>query len=111
MFNYITNLFMQRERLTPHVASTIESYMKEHNVSMEIACKKIEELKEESWKIFNGEWLNPDNNALPKQLLERIFNLTRTMEFIYNLDDNFSNCQNVRDTIHSLCVEPFAIVF
>jgi hypothetical protein len=82
--------------------------MKEHNVSIEIARKKIEELKEETWKDFNGEWLNPDN-AVPRPLLENIFNLTRTMEFIYNLDDNFTNCQNLRDTIHLLFVEPFPI--
>jgi hypothetical protein len=88
------------------VASTIKSYMKEHNVSIEIARKKIEELKEETWKDFNGEWLNPDN-AVPRPLLENIFNLTRTMEFIYNLDDNFTNCQNLRDTIHLLFVERF----
>ncbi|RCV06299.1 hypothetical protein SETIT_1G151900v2 [Setaria italica] len=98
----------EREQLHPHVASTIKSYMKEHNVSIEIARKKIEELKEETWKYFNGEWLNPDN-AVPSSLLERIFNLTRTMEFIYNLDDNFTNCQNLRDTIHLLFVEPFPI--
>ncbi|WVZ95807.1 LOW QUALITY PROTEIN: hypothetical protein U9M48_041523 [Paspalum notatum var. saurae] len=81
----------EREQLIPHVASTIDSYMKEHNVSIEVAREKIQILKEESWKDFNGEWLNPDN-AYPKQLLERIFNLTRTMEFMYNQEDNFTNC-------------------
>jgi len=82
--------------------------MKEHSVSIQIARKKIEELKEDTWKDFNLEWLNP-NNEVPRQLLERIFNLTRTMDFIYNQDDNFTNCQNLRDTIHLLFVEPFAI--
>jgi hypothetical protein len=48
---------------------------------------------------------------VPRQLLERIFNLTRTMEFMYNLDDNFTHCQNLKDTIHSLFVEPYAISF
>ncbi|KAG2650748.1 alpha-terpineol synthase, chloroplastic-like [Panicum virgatum] len=98
----------EREKMTPHVASTIKSYMKEHSVSMEIARKKIAELKEDTWKDFNREWLNPDN-SVPRQLLENIFNLTRTMEFMYNLDDNFTNCQNLKDTIHLLFVEPFAI--
>ena len=101
---------MQREKMTPHVASTIKSYMKEHSVSMEIARKKIAELKEDTWKDFNREWLNPDN-SVPRQLLENIFNLTRTMEFMYNLDDNFTHCQNLKDTIHSLFVEPYAISF
>nr|QLR06791.1 terpene synthase clade-III-ancestor [synthetic construct] len=98
----------EREQMIPHVASTIESYMKEHNVSIEVAREKIQELIEESWKDFNGEWLNPDNDQ-PRELLERIFNLTRTMEYMYKQDDAFTNCHNIKDTIHSLFVEPFAI--
>ena len=78
---------MQRERLIPHVASTIDSYMKERR---EVAREQIHVLKEELWKDFNSEWLNPDNNAYPKQLLERIFGLTRTMEFMYNQGENFT---------------------
>ncbi|PAN16825.1 hypothetical protein PAHAL_3G089300 [Panicum hallii] len=97
----------EREQLIPHVASTIDSYMKEHNVSIEVACEKIHTLKEESWKDFNDEWLNPDN-TYPKQVLERIFNLTRTMEFMYNQEDNFTNCPNLKDTIYLLFAEPFA---
>ncbi|KAF8725627.1 hypothetical protein HU200_020168 [Digitaria exilis] len=45
----------EREQLTPHVASTIDSYMKEYNVSIEVACAEILTLKEESWKEFNTE--------------------------------------------------------
>ncbi|KAF8725626.1 hypothetical protein HU200_020167 [Digitaria exilis] len=97
----------EREQLIPHVASTIDSYMKEHNVSIEVACEKIHALKEESWNDFNTEWLNPDN-TYPKQLLERIFNLTRTMEFMYNQGDNSTNCPNLKDIIHLLFVESFA---
>ena len=99
---------MQREQLTPHVASTINSYMKEHNVSIEVAREQIHVLKEDSWKDFNSEWLNPDN-TYPKQLLDRIFNLTRIVEFMYNQEDKFTNCHNLKDTIHSLLVEPFMI--
>ncbi|KAL6619823.1 hypothetical protein ACP70R_034962 [Stipagrostis hirtigluma subsp. patula] len=98
----------EREKLTPHVASTIDSYMKEHNVSREVAREKIHELKEDSWKDLNDEWLSPDNTQ-PKQLLERIFNITRTMEFMYNKDEIFTNCEHLEDTICSLLVEPLTI--
>ena len=103
----IFHLILQQEQLTPHVASTIDSYMKEHSVSIEVAREKIHTLKEESWNDFNSEWLNP-NNTYPKQALERIFNLTRTMEFMYNQEDNFTNCPNLKDTIYLLFAEPFA---
>ena len=81
--------------------------MKEHSVSIEVAREKIHTLKEESWNDFNSEWLNP-NNTYPKQALERIFNLTRTMKFMYNKEDNFTNCPNLKDIIYLLFVEPFA---
>uniref|UniRef100_A0A0D9YRW4 Uncharacterized protein n=1 Tax=Oryza glumipatula TaxID=40148 RepID=A0A0D9YRW4_9ORYZ len=98
----------EREQLTPHVASSIDSYMKQHDVSIEMARFKIEELKEEQWKDFNDEWLDPDS-AQPRKLLEAIFNLTRTMEFIYNQADNFTYCHNLKDTISSLLVEAFPV--
>ncbi|KAJ1261197.1 hypothetical protein BS78_09G009500 [Paspalum vaginatum] len=99
----------EREKLNPHFASTIDSCMKEHNVSIEVAREKIQILKEKSWKDFNSEWLNLDN-AYPKQILEWIFNLTRTMEFMYSQGDNFTNCCNIKDTIHTLLVEPFMVI-
>ncbi|KAK2630838.1 hypothetical protein QOZ80_UnG0724250 [Eleusine coracana subsp. coracana] len=101
--------YEREQKMTLHVASTIHSYMKEHNVSIEIAREKVVELKEETWKDFNAEWLNPENSQ-PKQILNRIFNLARTMEFFYNKDDNFTNCHNIKDKIHSLFVEPFTIM-
>uniref|UniRef100_A0A0D9VFP6 Uncharacterized protein n=1 Tax=Leersia perrieri TaxID=77586 RepID=A0A0D9VFP6_9ORYZ len=99
----------EREQLTPHVASSIDSYRKQHNVSMEIARFKIEELKEEFWKDFNDEWLYPENGQ-PRKLLEAIFNLTRTMEFMYNQNDNFTYCHYLKDTIRSLLVEAFPVL-
>ena len=97
------NIFMQRQQLIPHVASTINSYMKEHNVSMEVAREEIYKLKEDVWKDFNSEWLNAENDY-PKQLLERIFNLTRTMEFQYNREEKYVNSYIIKDTIHMLLV-------
>ncbi|EEC73112.1 hypothetical protein OsI_07106 [Oryza sativa Indica Group] len=100
----------EREQVELHVAPTIGSYMKEHNVSVENACEKIKELIEDTWKDFNHEWLTLAN-VQPKQLLERIFNLARTMEFMYKHDDKFTNCQNLKDRIHSLFVETFASTY
>uniref|UniRef100_K3YYB8 Uncharacterized protein n=1 Tax=Setaria italica TaxID=4555 RepID=K3YYB8_SETIT len=91
----------EREQMALHVASTIDSCMKEHNMSMELALKKIKELTEESWKSLNEEWLKP-NKAQPKELLERIFNLTRSMEFFYKQEDAYTNSCNIKDTVKSL---------
>lgn len=99
----------KREKKMSHVASTIDSCMKEHNISIELVYKKINELIEESWKDFNGEWLNPDN-AQPEQLLETIFNLTRAIEFTYNQGDALTNSYTIKDTMNSLFVEPITTI-
>lgn len=97
--------------MTSHVASTIDSYMKEHKVSFHVAREKIQEMIEETWKDFNEEWLNANsNNRMPKELLERIFNLTRTMEFMYKQDDAYTNSHVIKDTINQLFVEFFPTI-
>lgn len=100
---------MQREKMTSHVASTIESCMKEHKVTIHVAREKIQYTIEETWKDFNKEWLNT-NNHMPMELLERIFNLTRTMAFMYKQDDAYTNCDAIKDTINLLFVEPVLII-
>ncbi|KAL6643042.1 hypothetical protein ACP70R_021223 [Stipagrostis hirtigluma subsp. patula] len=89
------------------VASIMDSCMKEYNVSMGSARKKIKELIEESWMDINEEWLNKHDKAQPKELLERIFNLTRTMEFMYKQGDALTTSHAVKGTINSLLVESF----
>lgn len=95
---------MQREKMTSHVASTIESCMKEHNVTIQVAREKIQYTIEETWKDFNEEWLDT-NSHMPLKLLEIIFNLTRTMVFMYKQDDAYTNCDVIKDTINSLFVD------
>ncbi|KAF8728862.1 hypothetical protein HU200_018151 [Digitaria exilis] len=95
----------ERERMNSHVASTIESCMKEHGVTVEVARERIQDMIEETWKDFNQEWLDINSRRLvPKELLERIFNLTRTMVFMYNQDDAYTNSHVIKDTINSLFV-------
>ncbi|KAG0533102.1 hypothetical protein BDA96_04G163500 [Sorghum bicolor] len=94
----------EREKMTCHVASTIESCMKEHKVPIHVAREIIQDMIEETWKDFNKEWFNT-NNHVPKELLERIFNLTRTMEFMYKQDDAYTNSHVIKDTISKLFVE------
>nr|CAB3500634.1 unnamed protein product [Digitaria exilis] len=100
-----------RERMNSHVASTIESCMKEHGVTVEVARERIQDMIEETWKDFNQEWLDINSRRLvPKELLERIFNLTRTMVFMYNQDDAYTNSHVIKDTINSLFVEPISMI-
>ncbi|RLN16350.1 (S)-beta-macrocarpene synthase-like [Panicum miliaceum] len=97
----------EQEKIPLDVPSTIDTCIVEHNISLELAREKIKGLIEESWKDINEEWLKPDK-AQPKELLERIFNLTRTMEFMYKQGDVFTHSHAIKETINSLFVESFS---
>ncbi|KAK3157577.1 hypothetical protein QOZ80_2AG0124600 [Eleusine coracana subsp. coracana] len=99
----------EQEKVILDVASIVDSCMKEHNASVESARKMIKGLIEEAWKSVNEEWLKPDNTE-PKELLERIFNLTRTIEYMYSQEDALTTSHAVKDTINSLFVESFTDV-
>ena len=103
-FNEAIMVHLQ-EATTCDVASTIDSSMKEHNISVALARERIKAMIEESWKDINEEWLKPDR-AQPKELVERIFNLARTMDFIYK-GDVYNNNHAINETINSLFVESF----
>ncbi|GJM84944.1 hypothetical protein PR202_ga00660 [Eleusine coracana subsp. coracana] len=98
----------EREQRMLHIASTIDSCMKQHNLSINLARKKIRELVDEEWKVLNGQWLKPKKDQ-PKELLERIFNLARTMEFFYEQDDAYTNSYIVKDIINSSFVDFFTL--
>ncbi|GJN20989.1 hypothetical protein PR202_gb08434 [Eleusine coracana subsp. coracana] len=98
----------EREQRMLHIASTIDSCMKEHNLSINMARKKIRELVDEEWKVLNGQWLKPKKDQ-PKELLERIFNLARTMEFFYEQDDAYTNSYIVKDIINLSFVDFFTL--
>ena len=68
-------------------------------------CEQSAHLQRESSKDINEEWLKADR-AQPKELVERIFNLARTMEFIYK-GDVYNNNHAIKQTINSLFVESF----
>ncbi|CAL5017838.1 unnamed protein product [Urochloa decumbens] len=101
--------YYEQEQTTGlELASAVDSCMKEHSITRESAHEKVKELKEDLWKDVNEEWLKPGNNAQPKELLERIINLTRAVEFLYNQRDVLIYNRDIKETIYSLFVEPFS---
>ncbi|KAG9444302.1 hypothetical protein H6P81_015642 [Aristolochia fimbriata] len=83
----ITSNGFEQER--GHVASAVQSYMKEHpGCSEEEACKKLREIVEVHWKDINEECLEPA--PVPVPLLQRILNLSRVMEMLYQHGDGYT---------------------
>jgi hypothetical protein len=62
---------------------------------------------EDAWKIMNQECLKP--TEVSWTLLERIVNFAKMMQTLYtHCDDGYNNCENVKEVIAMLFVEPLS---
>nr|B1B1U4.1 RecName: Full=Beta-eudesmol synthase; AltName: Full=10-epi-gamma-eudesmol synthase; AltName: Full=Alpha-eudesmol synthase [Zingiber zerumbet]BAG12021.1 beta-eudesmol synthase [Zingiber zerumbet]BAG12022.1 beta-eudesmol synthase [Zingiber zerumbet] len=87
-----------------HTASTVESYMKEHDTNVDVACEKLREIVEKAWKDLNNESLNP--TKVPRLMIERIVNLSKSNEEIYKYNDTYTNSDTtMKDNISLVLVE------
>ncbi|KAG2684191.1 hypothetical protein I3760_10G065500 [Carya illinoinensis] len=86
--------------------SSIVCYMRENNVSEEIARKHIRGMIDESWKKLNGECLT---QIMPMQLMETFVNIARVVEGLYHQGDGFGvQDGDKRNKIKSLLLEPLS---
>ncbi|XP_042404059.1 beta-eudesmol synthase-like [Zingiber officinale] len=91
-----------------HTASTVESYMKENDTNVKVACEKLQEIVEKAWKDLNKESLNP--TKVPRIIIERIVNLSRSLQEIYKYDDMYTNSDTkMKDNISLVLVESFPV--
>nr|BBE32334.1 beta-eudesmol synthase [Curcuma zedoaria] len=96
------------EQERAHVASTIESYMKQYGTDEKVAYKKLMDMVEDAWKDHNKECLNP--TPVPRPLIERIMNYSRTIEEIYKYDDTYTNSTTtMKDNVCMVLVESVPI--
>ncbi|KAK9026271.1 hypothetical protein V6N11_039115 [Hibiscus sabdariffa] len=93
-----------------HVASAVECYMKQHGVSEEKACEKLNEKVENAWKDVNQGLLTRPNAGTPLPILTRVLNLARVMDFIYKEGDGYTHVGSVvKAGITSLLIHPIPI--
>ncbi|XP_074559096.1 beta-eudesmol synthase-like [Curcuma longa] len=98
----------ETEQERDHSASTVESYMKEHDTDAKVACEKLREIVEKAWKDLNKECLNP--NPVARPIIERILNWSISMEDIYRYTDEYTHSDNkMKDNISLVLVEPIPI--
>ncbi|KAF7021493.1 hypothetical protein CFC21_034439 [Triticum aestivum] len=93
-----------REQLGIHCASTIQSYMKEHETTKDDACKEIKELIENSWKDILKHYLELIDQ--PMVVPQIILDLSRTVDNMYKHTDAYTNLETIKDTIRMLFVDP-----
>ncbi|KAG8370746.1 hypothetical protein BUALT_Bualt13G0015600 [Buddleja alternifolia] len=94
------------DREREHIASAVELYTEEHNVSKEEAVDEFNNRIEAAWKDINeGFLIKP--TLIPAPLLYRILNYTRVIEVMYTKGDWYTNVgPEMQGLIRQLLIDP-----
>ncbi|KAJ0446010.1 putative (-)-beta-caryophyllene synthase [Helianthus annuus] len=96
------------ERERNHVASSVECYMKQYEVSEEHTHELFSKLIEDNWKVINKESLRPTH--IPGPLLMSPINFVHVCDILYTGSDNFTHAgKEMIGYIKSLLVTPISV--
>ncbi|RLN36423.1 (E)-beta-farnesene synthase-like [Panicum miliaceum] len=91
----------EREQVSKHVASTVQTCMKEYGITVDETNEKLQELIGEAWMEIVQGCLD---KAQPMELLEKAVNVARVMDYMYKRDDAYTHPYSLKDTITSMYV-------
>ncbi|XP_048560268.1 (E)-beta-caryophyllene synthase-like [Triticum urartu] len=91
----------EREQISQHVTSTVQTCTKEHGITVAEANEKLKVIIEEAWMDIVRECLH---KRQPMVLLEKATDLARTMDFMYKHEDAFTLPSSLKETLTSLYV-------
>nr|4GAX_A Chain A, Amorpha-4,11-diene synthase [Artemisia annua] len=98
----------KEEQERKHVSSSVESYMKEYNVSEEYAKNLLYKQVEDLWKDINREYLI--TKTIPRPLLVAVINLVHFLDVLYAAKDAFTAMgEEYKNLVKSLLVYPMSI--
>ncbi|KAL4558359.1 hypothetical protein LXL04_036558 [Taraxacum kok-saghyz] len=103
------DIFSQKEeKERTHVASSVESYMKQYDVPEEYVRDLFNQKIEDAWKHITQESLTCKD--VPMTLITRVINLARVMDVLYKRKDSFTNVgKELIDHIESLVVHAISV--
>ncbi|KAJ1255974.1 hypothetical protein BS78_05G194100 [Paspalum vaginatum] len=98
----------KRENLNKmDVATTVDCYIKENNVSSEVAQAKIMSLVDDAWKTLNQELFE---RRVPLQIIRRITNFARSMMLHYHdKRDGYACSEEIKELLKNHFVKDIAI--
>ena len=102
---------MQFEQKRGHVASGVECYMKQYDVSEEVVCDKFRKEIANAWKDINKAFIRPTD--VPTPLLNRVLNLSRAMDVLHKGEDGYTFVDGythvgkvMKNNVISLLIDP-----
>lgn len=97
----------QREMKRGKVATGLNCYMKQHEVTKEEAVEELNKIATDYYKIIMEEFLT--TTAVPRPVLVRCLNVSRPVDLIYKESDKFTNPGELKDAITSLFIHPIPL--
>ncbi|KAL8091204.1 hypothetical protein AgCh_040341 [Apium graveolens] len=97
----------EEEHSRPHVATSIDCYMKEHEVSKEEAEVKLYEMIEDTWKDINEECLRPTSVAI--SYITTFLCLMRVNHVTYKDKDRYTHPEGLKHEVTLILVDPIPI--
>ncbi|KAK8450642.1 hypothetical protein SEVIR_6G066700v4 [Setaria viridis] len=91
----------EREQASDHVASTVQTCIKQYGVTVQEANEKLRIIIEKAWMDIVEECLDQKQSM---ELLEKAVNLGRTMDFMYKREDAYTLSFSLKDIIASMYV-------
>ena len=103
---------MQFEQDRGHVASAVECYTKQHDVSEEQAYYELNKLVESAWKDINQEILKRNaTSPATISLLNRIHNFARVIYVVYKDEDGYTHSKTgLKEALTNLLLNPLAVL-
>ncbi|KAK4480039.1 hypothetical protein RD792_013096 [Penstemon davidsonii] len=100
----------ERETREGKMPTGIECYMKHYGVSKQEAMEKFIDAADDGWKDVNTEWINStNNNSIPKDYFEGVFNYARAGEVLYKKSDCYTDPEMLAPQLIALFVDPIII--
>ncbi|CAM0153072.1 unnamed protein product [Urochloa decumbens] len=97
----------KRGRNKRDVASSVECYIKENNVTSEVALAKVTSLVDDAWKTLNQELFE---DRAPLSVINQITNFGRSVMFLYHDGrDGYTNSKEVKEALESHFVKHIPI--
>ncbi|PUZ50068.1 hypothetical protein GQ55_6G030000 [Panicum hallii var. hallii] len=89
----------EREQASDHMASTVQTCMKQYGVTVEEAIEKLKVILEKAWMDMVQECLD---QKYPMALLEKVVSFAQSIDFFYKSEDLYTLPCNLKDTLTSI---------
>lgn len=93
---------LKREQASDHMASTVQTCMKQYGVTVEEAIEKLREIVEEAWMDIVEGCLDQEH---PMELLGKVVTFAQSLDFMYKREDAYTLNSNLKDLLTSLFVK------